>query len=102
MMSEAPSAASSSATARPRPWLAAATNATFPFSPRSIKCIGGVSPAGAATSGRRLRARRPQDSRRDGGVTLLLPKIIVGLVQPVLARWAKNIDVESVLKGLGL
>src|ERR1043165_8023931 len=65
-ISDAPSAASSSATARPSPRLAATTSATLFLRPRSI------------------------------GSNLFLPEIVVRLVEPVLSWRAEDVDVERV------
>src|SRR5688500_13117647 len=71
--SDAPSADSSSAIARPSPRLAAVTRATRPRRPRSMRLL-------------------PR----------CLAQIAVGLVEPVLPRRAEDVDIERVLESLRL
>src|SRR6185437_1959484 len=77
----APSRANSSAHSRPSPLLAAATIATFPFSPSSM-----------ILAHRILGEKPPQK---------LSAQISVRLLNPVLARRTKNIHVHGILHRFG-
>src|SRR5271156_357609 len=76
MATSQPSWASSVAMARPSPLLAAATIATRPFSPRSMRSVLFLRLAGA--------------------------QIGVGLVDPVFAARGEEIDVHGIFQGFGL
>src|SRR6185369_5543670 len=81
----APSAASSSATARPRPLLDPAMRAILSLSPKSIGHISDW----LYVVFQILKAAS-------------LAKIIIRLIQPVLPRRAKNVNVYRILERLGL